>query len=469
MTSGITAAESRPIVLAIVTADRPEALSALATSLAPVDGDRGVHVVVFDHGQSDAGRRCVTDVLARWALRSAGARLHVQAQDAGLPLHAARLALAASIADTPIAAQRPIVWMLDDDLRFESVDVELCRVRVRNVARPRIREVREAATTTLADLLVGHFTQDPPIRPDAVQATQLGDLAAELARFRALRPADLYTPMSPPERTRDDYYDHAEGTRTHLEVRHPWLPRGTEARSNRDELRELCAEASRIFSGGTPLRPLFERHLPVARETPRPARGGNTVFLDWEHFRAHEYPSIRIGGSWSRRSDMIGTSLLVRHRGARVREGGLSLRHDRTNQPRARFDSAGLGPELVGVLLERLISGRVDVSAPDGLLAYGLERATRIFHAQECALRHAADAIMHLEDPRVWWYRDPRAAALSSGLREHVEALGQTRPTAPEELVPPASTLRDLRDCARAMLARKPRSRSERGETCAGG
>lgn len=393
------------VVLAVIATDRPACLQRLLASLQPVAADPQVHVYVLDN--STLAATDIASILARHALNAAGHRVAVQLAVPGQPLHEARKMLSFAVADW---ASRhfdgAVFWMLDDDLVFERCTLNGNGLSRQPVAAAHIGACRLLAKLGRMDLLVGGVTGDAPVRPDAVQASQLGDLAAALRDLAALDPCARFKHRRPPRRTPDDYYDHAEGDLSHLELRYPWLPRPAAEPTTLAQFALMCAEAIRIPAGGTPFRPLLEPRDRVIRRATAPARGGNAIFFNRAAMLDHTYPALRVPGGWSRRADMIGTALLSRS-GYAVYDGGPTLLHDRAGQPHATFDARSLMPEFVGVLLARVASGKLSAEQfALELKCYVHERSTRILGAQCLALAEGRRAVATLRSKNAWWHRD---------------------------------------------------------------
>ncbi len=464
----VNPASPTPVLLAVIHTDRPDAAARLLESLCPVAPDAGVHVVFFDNSASPQARTAVRALVEAASAGAAGFRRVVDVAN-GQPLHVARTRASAMAREVAARlGQNCVVWMLDDDLCFDQLEYDAGALQRRSVAVEHIAECRQLAVTCRSDLVIGAFTGDPPVRPDAVQANQLGDLAHALDRFASLAPDDPLPDWTLTPRTEDDYYDHAEVGAAHVTIRHAWGRRAWADRSVRAQFLALCEEASRIPSGSAPFRPLFAEPLRQLRETTEPRRGGNAIFLNVEALTAHSYPSIAMQNGWSRRSDMIGATLLCRS-GYRVCEGGPQLLHDRTGQPAAAFDAHALIAEFAGVLVSRAVAGRIPaVGIRQAIGRAAQERAERVALMQSAAVAMGREALATLERPDVWWRREGTASAaagvLAARLRPHVAALDAactneilSRLTDPEML-----------DVV-AKFAGELLVQQGRGEACAGG
>ena len=325
-----------------------------------------------------------------------------------------------------------MVWMIDDDLTFEEVSSEDGVLVVRNVAAARIAAARALCRTDI-DILVSGFTGDPPVRPEAVLASQLIDLRAALRFAVQQDPSAAWTPASPYVRVRDDYYDHAESADWHRPVTPvPWLPRQGLGWTVGDQLRSLLEEACSIPRGCTPFRPL----LPCGESEPvrvrRADRGGNTIFRGLGPLLAHPYPAFPIGDRFSRRSDMVGLNVLLRRGGVVTAKGNFTLRHDRTLQPPVTDDIEPWLAEFGGVLLSRATAPEsTDAVTPEWLAAIAHHRADRISRSLDNAERAREACQEELQDHRAWWQHLPtfRASceALAGELRHVAGVLANLR------------------------------------------
>lgn len=409
-----------PVVIAVVVTGRDAEFDRLLRSLDPVASDPNVHMVVLDNGGRDDGG--MTARLSRASHRCAGIRVAIPASRPLVPLHVARQELSAAVARRASSfARTPIVWMIDDDLTFEEVFVEDGVMAVRNVAAARIASARGLSQTDI-DVLVSGFTGDPPVRPEAVLASQMIDLRTAL-RYAANRdPADVWTLASSYVRVDEDYYDHAESADWDRPVCPvPWLPRVGTARTVGDQVRALLDEACDIPRGCTPFRPLLAAMQKPPVRVARADRGGNTIFRGLAHLLAHPYPAFPIGERFSRRSDMVGLNVLVRRDRTVAAKGGLTLRHDRTLQPPLTHDIEPWLAEFGGVLLSRATApGCADAVTAESLKAMAHRRADRIARSLASGALTCKDCLTELDDPRAWWNREPTVRASSEALSDEL-------------------------------------------------
>jgi hypothetical protein len=378
----VTTSNERRVVIAVVVTDRAGSLGRLLHSLGPIAGDPHVRLVVLDNGREPIpGEGRIEAPVPVSVIASSTPRL---------PLSQARLEVTRAVLDAG-DQDEPIVWMIDDDLTFETLEATGGRLLCRNVASERLTEAREMARRDPhLDLVAGWFTGDPPIRPEAVVARQLADLSAELRRVLQGDVLANWPSVRLPTFAGDYYYDHAEPGRSDPpDQPYPWLPRGEKVRPGSEELARMLEAARSIRWGSTPFRPLVEQARAPEGAPGSVLRGGNCLFLRTRALRAHLYPSFHVHGVWSRRADMIGATLLARRPGFRAAQRHITLRHDRTGQ---RAFSAEIGPwlaEFAGVLLARLILGDV---AEDRWEAEATQQARLRFERLEQALSIACAA-----------------------------------------------------------------------------
>lgn len=414
MTSDVS--DTTPIVIAVVVTNRVAEFGRLMASLDPVAPDPNVHVVALDNGaRDDVG---VFEQASQAAGRSAGTRAVVRASRPDLPLHAARREVSAAVTLASAAfARTPIVWMIDDDLTFEEVRIDDGVIVVRNVAAARIASARALCRTDI-DILVSGFTGDPPVRPEAVLASQLIDLRAALRFAAGQDPSAAWIPTSPYVRLRDDYYDHAESADWHRPVAPvPWLPRHGPGRTVGDQTRAFLDEARFVPRGCTPFRPLLACDESEPVRVRRADRGGNTIFRGLGPMLAHPYPAFPVGDRFSRRSDMVGLNVLIRRGGPITATGNLTLRHDRTLQPPFTDDIEPWLAEFAGVLLSRATApDSTDALTPESLAAMAHCRADRIARALHNAERACEACLEEFQDPVAWWQHSPTHRVLCKAL-----------------------------------------------------
>lgn len=385
------------VILAIVNTDRFDAMRRLLCSLRPVEHDEHLHLCVLDNGHAPG-------VIEEMLSAHQRARV-IYPPTPRLPLHRARAALATNVTGwcarfMPEAS----IWMIDDDMRFDALVMARGRLLIQNVAQARLEQVRAWRDVPGSFCgVVGGVTMDPPIRPDAVLETQLGDLVHNLQRFMRMSPIAPYTFMMPSGTGGDYYYDHARQSRDHLSARWDWIMRGRQV-----DVAHQCALMFRascgMFRGQTPFRPLFELGAEVT-ECAHPTSGGNVLFLDPSMLSMHPYPAIELNDdAYSRRVDMLGACLLTKQtQRPFVVDPRLTLLHDRQNQHPIELDALRWIPEFAGVMLHRLLT---DEDASPALLdALILRRCERIASSLLSARAHATSALEILAGATPPWWK----------------------------------------------------------------
>lgn len=379
------------LILGIVVTGRATELARLMASIEPVSQDPDLHVVVLNNSGAEdpeaaaAVERCVH----RWEARSAGARRVIAGGARRLPLHEARRALATAIDSLSIpGSEDPAVWMLDDDLTFESMTLQDDSIQCCNVAVRRIHEARELLTVYPAiDVFVAGFSGDPPIRPEAVLAGQLTDLAEGLRIADCLSDTEEWPSASRAVRRPDDYYDHAELVGAgEFRVPRLWVRRAGSSTTTKAQRAAMLVAARDVPRGCTPFRPLLADPERRVRIVSRANAGGNTLFRSKRTLTAHPWPSWRVGFEWTRRADMIGLAWMAARHGLTIATvSHLSLRHDRTLQSVVDARTERWVPEFTGVLISRAFDSRASRTKGFG------QQARQRVKVQLDALRHASD------------------------------------------------------------------------------
>lgn len=417
---------NRDVIIGLVVTDRLASLDRLLASLRPVDSDENVHVCVLDNGRQPSGIRSLID---RVDTRAAGRRSCIANNEIRAPLHRTRVGLSHRISELirKWSISDPIVWMVDDDVTFDRLQMVDGKLVRRNVARQRIDEVRSLGARDRCDLLVSGFTGDAPVRPNSVISRQLSDLTAELSRLDGTDPTEVYEQacLEPAQYQGDYYYSHSPKCVTQWREPYPWLVRPQAGPTVADQVARILQEARGIEYGRGVFRPLIEQKpsdsLKV-KDSQTPNRGGNAVFFGVDSLLAHPYPSFRVGEGYSRRSDMIGSSILARNSDYRVAEGNLSLCHDRRDQNPITEHPREWRREFVGVLFARIVMRGIPsgLSAREHLIRLGEARAQRIHEDAKVVCIKAESALTVLERKTAWWWRDqeccPRAHALKASL-----------------------------------------------------
>lgn len=417
---------NRAVIIGVVVTDRVASLERLLASLRPVDSDENVHVIVLDNGRQPSG---IDSLVGEADARAAGRRACVTNNNVRAPLHQTRVGLSHRIWDLTRkwSISDPIVWMVDDDVTFDRLQMLDGKLVRRNAARQRIDAVRSLGARNRCDLLVSGFTGDAPVRPNSVISRQLSDLTAELERLNETDPTEEYHQacVEPRQYRGDYYYSHSQECAAQWRKPYPWLVRPEAGPTVADQLARILQEARGIEFGRGVFRPLIEEQpldsLEVV-DSQTPNRGGNAVFFGVDSLLAHPYPSFRVGDGFSRRSDMIGSSILARNSDYRVAEGNLSIYHDRRDQNPITAHPREWRREFAGVLFARMVMRGIPsgLSAKQHLRCLAKARAQRIYEDANLVRIRAQRALSRLERTTAWWWRDencrPRAHALKASL-----------------------------------------------------
>ena len=453
-----------PLVIAVTVTDRPDCLERLLHSLVPLETDDDLHVFVLDNGSS-AGQQ-TRDLLSSSDHRTAGHRVVVRSQTPCSPLHRSRTELSRRAAEFASSlGTPPIVWMVDDDLSFEELRLEDGVLRVINVAEKRVAAVRRVrAHPRCPDMLVSGFTGDPPVPPSGVFVSQLRDLALELEKLARLRPSSAF-PFDPiPPMANEYYYDYAErDVSSPADLRFPWIRRSRAGGTVGAQTPILLHEAAAIPSGSTPMRPLLTRSEATCefRHVERSNRGGNAVFFGVEPLLAHSYPSFSISAGWSRRADMIGTTLLARSGRFALAESDLTLRHNRLGQPSFVGDVAQWLPEFAGVLFARLVMKPPMHGIPveSALRDLARLRAEIVVTSLKRTMMAAQRARNAIANRRAFWWRHDLSGTPATTLRRELERLceelGRVSPEALENALREEELLETVLAAYRDVLREK--------------
>jgi arylamine N-acetyltransferase len=315
-----------------------------------------------------------------------------------------------------LAARRgppAVVWMIDDDLAFATV-TQRDGVEVTDASQHLIsRVLRLRAEHPEFSAAVGPVTGHAQVRPEALLRVQTLDLLENLRWAASLDPAEAWR-VPDDERVRsmpDYYYDHSRAGTEHLEIPCLWVPRGRVG-TVRGELLAYLRACQAIPSGAHPTRALLEREVDAPTVIERPLRGGNFVFFDLDACLSHPYPFADLGRVHTRRSDMIGSCLLVRA-GYPVATLPITLQHARDEALTASPDRddrwRSLRSEFHGVLLARMVMDGVPEGAEPRphLHALARRRASEVAEALRFAHAQLSRVDTYLTREDGWIARDP--------------------------------------------------------------
>jgi peptidoglycan/xylan/chitin deacetylase (PgdA/CDA1 family)/SAM-dependent methyltransferase len=245
---------------------------------------------------------------------------------------------------------RPVVWVVDDDLRLPS-DLDLF---VDDVARARAKGM---------DVAIGMVEGAPPVPAATTLRTQLVDLvsfltgAAGRSAEEPAPPAEHHNGRWQRGRGDDYYYDLVRRRTDRLET--PFLP-ASGAGDLGTVVRGVVRRAPRMLAGEQIFRPLAPQPGdPIAAAQPSCRRGGNTFVFDLELLRDVPNLSPLVGGRRLRRSDMVWAALCRFARRRDVQQLPIVVRHDRSLEPERGLDPDKLSDDILGYAFARAFEERL--------------------------------------------------------------------------------------------------------------
>ncbi|MEZ4294342.1 MAG: hypothetical protein R3B70_05155 [Polyangiaceae bacterium] len=328
---------SHELWVAVATTDRPEPFAALVDDIAHLAASAGapVRLFVVENSARSENRHRTARTLE--AARARGIRVTpAESPGGGESIAQSRLRQRELIRQALRKHGALSSYGTDDDVRLGHLIWTGHALRLVQLHNHFELLRAFASRRPDVDMLIGEVTGDPPIPPLATMATRLTDLRWNLARLFAADPAAHW--HVPDEtlsllREQDAYYDLSlERPRPAWESPSTWLPR-REGATVSDVCGELLDEVHRIPFGVGFTRPIVTTEARLSRLGQGARRGANAVFFDPELCLAHPYPVAVVSGFETRRSDMIGSSLLHRlRRPSQVVSIGFSVLHTRPSQ-----------------------------------------------------------------------------------------------------------------------------------------
>ncbi|MCE9575754.1 MAG: glycosyltransferase [Deltaproteobacteria bacterium] len=312
------------------------------------------------------------------------------------------------------AAGADVTWILDDDMRLsDDLDDLLGRVH---------------AARAHGDVVIGAIARAAPVPGLALLRTQLVDTlafahaAAVAGRDATLWDASAHNSAWMHDR-RDWYYDLARSETDRLET--PFLvdlPGQTVAHA----LRWLGTNVDLLLEGVPITRSLPADNAEVASNVREfYFRGGNTLVFRSELL---DEPNLspRVGGRFTRRSDMFWARGCAARRGARVVRAPITAEQVRGTK-RSTVTSEALAQSVVDDILGYAFYRAAEASIDDGAAAVEARSARAIKRARKYVLERLAAfrlsrhrvrgclrALQRLFSPGgadVWWHSDPAIMA----------------------------------------------------------
>lgn len=251
-----------------------------------------------------------------------------------------------------------MVWVLDDDKRLE---IRLDHgSEVEYLPSPQIDQLLALKAQGI-DAVIGPDTDAAPLPFAGTIRMQLLDLN-ELLKTASQYPADDIYPPCQWTKARvtsgiDTFYDLARKT-DHLETPGR-LPAEFTGKTFGAVITELATKAERLLAGENIFRPLAvsvdELDISFARESNQ--RGGSTIFFNPRLLAAYPHTLARVGEQYVRRSDMIVSTLMSQHHGAKiVLHSSAGVRHNREHTTPQPVKTDSLAPDILGYALSRTVA-----------------------------------------------------------------------------------------------------------------
>ena len=251
--------------------------------------------------------------------------------------------------------QGAVVWILDDDVMLEGLDYgtdgTLGAVDVDYVSA--IRRLKE----TGACVVLGEVVGDPPLPFLSCIRTQLVDLYYNLVHLAALEPKARYPDRTDENRLsrlsrRDYYYDLSRTETDHVESPF-WYESSEDGMKVEQVFVEMVSRLPEMLSGSQIFRPLVQtiRDDPVSGLVPSVNRGPSTLVFDLQALRDFPNAVPTIGGSDTRRSDMVWSLLNRFVGGCKIVQAPLPVRQVRRSVQDAGPDFHTLAQDIRGYAL----------------------------------------------------------------------------------------------------------------------
>lgn len=330
-----------------------------------------------------------------------------------------------------------VVWMLDDDLRFERLELTAAGLATKPLVDMRRTVDRLYREHPEVSVLIGGNTGCPPIPGFCFLHVQIRDLVAHIRSASQQDPDAPYRPGKNPRNLSDYYYDTSDSGDAHLDHVFDWEPESKpEGVSVRDALLSHLRSVAGLQYGQPATRLLtYQPDLGIA---PTTARGGNALFFDLDALFAAPYVAIRLAQDVvSRRGDTIWAHLASDIPGVSVYQAPFPLHH-------VRRPGDGSGPVLAGaageynlgrfilaqiggLVLSRLVAARLRNESVDpyAMLEQRVRRVRDAFAAATEQIEQF-DAAQYDRRTDLWWARTEEVEVRNE-LARVVEVLHQLK------------------------------------------
>jgi SAM-dependent methyltransferase len=197
--------------------------------------------------------------------------------------------------------ERPVYWIIDDDMLFSTISVTGQQVDIFDLINENIDNV---------DGIVGGMSYDPPVPTLSCIRTQLLDLEHSTNSNGTV--SDLLNL----QQKNDYYYDLSDLHSDHLEV--PIYHKSVEEK-----------QLAKIFSGKALSRPALQQELKSENKTIT-RRGGNTLVFSREMLQYYPVLNLEVNRRFARRGDLLWTFFNQVVSGRIILEHTFSLNHDKS-------------------------------------------------------------------------------------------------------------------------------------------
>lgn len=386
------------IWISVAATERPASLRQLVADLVEQSEEVPCHVrlLVIDNARTEEMRRATRDAIAAFSGERRSALLRPAITAGGSIARSRRDQRELVRALASRESEPAFIWMLDDDVRLDHRLLENGRVVTRRLHNHFRFLLHLKQRTPGLEVLLGEVNGDPPIPAIATYASRLEDFAWSLDQMARMEPEAPWRARSPDFSVRDDsYYDFAHTEARATARRCAWHP--SSASCIAEALEEMVREACDIPFGIGFSRPILANERGFEELRDDTIRGGHAVFFSAEAFLSQRYPSIRLEGTETRRSDSLASHLFVRTRPGRLQRSAFAVRHARPREEQCMGSTESIARGLLadtwGAALTRALVSERSVSA---FLAERLERIDHVLQRTRAAIVDARSAASRL-------------------------------------------------------------------------